>query len=388
MISNMAAIDNKRERGQNWTHEEKLFLFNQIQDRIESVECKQVTHSSLTAKLNAWKEIHDEFCQRYGRFRELQRLREMWRRMKTSARNEYKDWEKAKRRGASSASRKKPSEISQLVHDLIPQEFIIPHVLYSEQHPTSMIGVQSTSGGIQRAASVDHSCTDTIGSSSNPTTPTSVIMMIKSEEDSYLTGTQAETESYQQELNNDNNSMDLDSEGEPIRTEDQTWITPCGGGANSTDGRHDVEQEITQLRLREQKRKLQMMEEEHKAKMRVISVERHMEQMTNSNPPRPSSSTTTTAERYRHTWQHPNHTDINQEILKMRQEEHKRKMEVLEEQHAAKMSVLVMERDLVTMKIEAFLKEMKRGETEQDERELNHDASSNHGAQRNTEGTT
>ncbi len=181
----MAAFDNKRERGQNWTHEEKLFLFNQIQERIDAIECKNVDHQSLRAKLDAWKEIYEEFCQRYGQIRELQRVREMWRRMKTLARSEYKDWEKAKLKGDGSESRKVPSEISQLVHDLMPQEFIVqPHMLFlnpSEQYP-SMIGVQTrVTGGTDGSGSLDPSGGDTLGSSSNPTTPTPVV--IKAEEE-------------------------------------------------------------------------------------------------------------------------------------------------------------------------------------------------------------
>ena len=47
----------------------------------------------------------------------------------------------------------------------------------------------------------------------------------------------------------------------------------------------------------------------------------------------------------------------------MKREEHRRKMEILEEQHRAKMSVHGMEKDLIGMKIEAFIDEMrsKRG---------------------------
>ena len=118
-----------------------------------------------------------------------------------------------------------------------------------------------------------------------------------------------------------------------------------------------------------------------------------MDQLSNPNQPRPSS-TTTTAERYRYMWQqgpqqnhHGNRIDIDREMMKMKQEEHKRRMEVLEEQHAAKMSVLEMEKDLVKMKIEAFLKEMRKDVDvdTKDNEEVLEDVNSNHSNQRDND---
>ena len=172
--------DDKRERGQNWTYEEKIFLFNAIKERIDAIECKNVDSDSLKVKQEAWKEIYDEFCQRYGPFRELQRVREQWRRMKSGAKNEYKEYEKAKLKGNGSERNRIPSKLSEMVHDVIPNEFNPHTLLYSEQSSyPSMIGVLHRGGSLDQGGG-----SGTQGSSSNPTTP--VMITKNDDEESYL----------------------------------------------------------------------------------------------------------------------------------------------------------------------------------------------------------
>ena len=63
------------------------------------------------------------------------------------------------------------------------------------------------------------------------------------------------------------------------------------------------------------------------------------------------------------------------------------RMEWLEEEHTAKMAVIEMEKDLVSMKIEAFMNEMRKDRPQDSETELNHDQTSNHGNGSETDAT-
>ena len=63
------------------------------------------------------------------------------------------------------------------------------------------------------------------------------------------------------------------------------------------------------------------------------------------------------------------------------------RMEWLEEEHTAKMAVIEMEKDLVSMKIEAFMNEMRKDRPQDSGAELNQDQNSNHGDGSETDAT-
>lgn len=75
-------IYKKRERTQNWNHQEKKFLLDLCRKDMRVIENKRLDAGLTAIKNKAWKIIHRKFSQQFGTDRTCNRLKEQWRRMK------------------------------------------------------------------------------------------------------------------------------------------------------------------------------------------------------------------------------------------------------------------------------------------------------------------
>ncbi|XP_037886511.1 uncharacterized protein LOC119635662 isoform X1 [Glossina fuscipes] len=100
----------KRERTQNWNHQEKKFLLDLCRKDMRIIENKRLDAGLTAVKNKAWKIIHQKFSNQFGTDRTCNRLKEQWRRMKACTRNEILDYNnRLARYGPEVADRKKPS---------------------------------------------------------------------------------------------------------------------------------------------------------------------------------------------------------------------------------------------------------------------------------------
>lgn len=72
----------KRERTQNWNHQEKKFLLDLCRKDMRIIENKRLDAGLTAVKNKAWKIIHQKFSNQFGTDRTCNRLKEQWRRMK------------------------------------------------------------------------------------------------------------------------------------------------------------------------------------------------------------------------------------------------------------------------------------------------------------------
>lgn len=100
----------KRERTQNWAHQEKRFLLDLCRKDMRIIENKRLDAGLTAIKNKAWKIIHQRFSATFGTDRTCNRLKEQWRRMKACTRNEIMDYNnRVARYGQEIADRKRPS---------------------------------------------------------------------------------------------------------------------------------------------------------------------------------------------------------------------------------------------------------------------------------------
>lgn len=78
----------KRERTQNWIPEEKNALFSLIKGHVSAIENKKIDAAASAMKMLAWQQIHRAFRGIFSTDRDITRMREQWRRMKSQARME------------------------------------------------------------------------------------------------------------------------------------------------------------------------------------------------------------------------------------------------------------------------------------------------------------
>lgn len=78
----------KRERTQNWIPEEKSALFALIKLHVNAIENKKIDQAASMMKALAWQQIYSSFRGRFSADRDIVRIREQWRRMKSQARIE------------------------------------------------------------------------------------------------------------------------------------------------------------------------------------------------------------------------------------------------------------------------------------------------------------
>lgn len=103
----------KRERTQNWIPEEKNVLFSLIKGHVNAIENKKIDAAASAMKMLAWQQIHRTFRGMFSTDRDITRMREQWRRMKSQARMEmYTFAEKMKTLGPEEAAKCRPSDLS------------------------------------------------------------------------------------------------------------------------------------------------------------------------------------------------------------------------------------------------------------------------------------
>ncbi|XP_032663258.1 uncharacterized protein LOC116840547 [Odontomachus brunneus] len=103
----------KRERTQNWIPEEKSALFALIKLHVNAIENKKIDQAASTMKALAWQQVYSAFRGRFSADRDIVRIREQWRRMKSQARIEmYTYAEKVRTLGPEVAAKSRPSSLS------------------------------------------------------------------------------------------------------------------------------------------------------------------------------------------------------------------------------------------------------------------------------------
>lgn len=112
----------KRERTQNWNHQEKKFLLDLCRKDMRIIENKRLDAGLTAVKNKAWKIIHQKFSNAFGPDRTCNRLKEQWRRMKACTRNEIMDYNNRMARfGQEIADRKKPSSFTFEIWDFMQE---------------------------------------------------------------------------------------------------------------------------------------------------------------------------------------------------------------------------------------------------------------------------
>lgn len=112
----------KRERTQNWNHQEKKFLLDLCRKDMRIIENKRLDAGLTAVKNKAWKIIHQKFSNAFGPDRTCNRLKEQWRRMKACTRNEIMDYNnRLTRFGPEIADRKKPSSFTFEIWDFMQE---------------------------------------------------------------------------------------------------------------------------------------------------------------------------------------------------------------------------------------------------------------------------
>ncbi|XP_034655047.1 uncharacterized protein LOC117892734 isoform X1 [Drosophila subobscura] len=112
----------KRERTQNWNHQEKKYLLDLCRKDMRIIENKRLDAGLTAVKNKAWKIIHQKFSNQFGTDRTCNRLKEQWRRMKACTRNEILDYNnRLARFGPEVADRKKPSPFTFEVWDFMQE---------------------------------------------------------------------------------------------------------------------------------------------------------------------------------------------------------------------------------------------------------------------------
>lgn len=91
--NNTMILNKKRERTTNWSYEEKRMLLELCRRDMVIIENKRLDADLTTIKNRAWKLIHREFCKAFGNERNVNRLKEQWRRMKAYTRAEISDYQ-------------------------------------------------------------------------------------------------------------------------------------------------------------------------------------------------------------------------------------------------------------------------------------------------------
>lgn len=110
----------KRERTTNWAYEEKRMLLELCKRDVTVIENKRLDADLTALKNRAWKLIHVAFCRSFGTERNVNRLKEQWRRMKAHTRAEVCDYQhRLNTCGPEVADRKRPSPFTYEIWDFM-----------------------------------------------------------------------------------------------------------------------------------------------------------------------------------------------------------------------------------------------------------------------------
>lgn len=117
-LSDAALLDislslKKRDRTSNWANEEKKMLLELCRQDITVVENKRLDADLSVLKNRAWTHIHRQFSAAFGPERNVNRLKEQWRRMKAFARSEVSEYHlRLSAYGQQAADLKRPSQLT------------------------------------------------------------------------------------------------------------------------------------------------------------------------------------------------------------------------------------------------------------------------------------
>ncbi|XP_038067735.1 uncharacterized protein LOC119737447 [Patiria miniata] len=126
MMRTLNGQHTKRERSQNWEQTEKFVLVRLVQQRLAVIEDKAADTDAVQRRKQAWREIHAEFTAKIGSragrvSRSIQRIREQWRRMKYWARHELDVYleTRVEVNGKVRYSTRKPNELAQYINGMM-----------------------------------------------------------------------------------------------------------------------------------------------------------------------------------------------------------------------------------------------------------------------------
>ena len=86
---NMVKTDKTKQRGHNFSQEERRYLVERVKEQEDIIECPFKSYKANVAKNEAWKNITYDFCAKFpDRVRSMDQLKDLWKRAKTSAKHE------------------------------------------------------------------------------------------------------------------------------------------------------------------------------------------------------------------------------------------------------------------------------------------------------------
>ena len=124
----------KKNRSENWEREEKSYLLELISEEINAIEDKRTDIDALKRKDMAWGSITKKFAVKYGN-KDKKRLKEQYQRLKLKAKEEFRNFDKHMKQTGGGPPGKTPGALSEIIHNLLPGEFINPINPFDEDAP-------------------------------------------------------------------------------------------------------------------------------------------------------------------------------------------------------------------------------------------------------------
>ncbi|XP_040068604.1 uncharacterized protein LOC115317348 [Ixodes scapularis] len=157
-VRSSSAQKQKRPRGENWDQTEKLRLLDLILPYVAVIEDKSNDHevNVQKKKKRAWQVIDSNFrAESATKVRDLDRIKEQWRRMKLTAKKNWRDYSKELSRTGGGAPPKEPSAVDTAIKDALPHEFVRDTSAYDDD--VEMDG-ETTTAPEQRFDCVQEDC--------------------------------------------------------------------------------------------------------------------------------------------------------------------------------------------------------------------------------------
>ena len=118
------AQNTEKNRGTNWTPEEKEYLFSILTPQLLAIiENKENDSNANKRKSAAWKSVYESFISKYGNRRTLQQVKGQWHRMKLNAKSEDLQYRNERKKTGGGPPPTPPSDLSQRIKESIPSEF-------------------------------------------------------------------------------------------------------------------------------------------------------------------------------------------------------------------------------------------------------------------------
>ncbi|GBP13518.1 hypothetical protein EVAR_6872_1 [Eumeta japonica] len=113
----------KRKREENWSEQDKIFMVNLIQSKIQIIEDKQTDINNHKTKLLAWKQVSENFNMIASYPRAVDKMREQWKRIKQNAKKYIFAHQRAASPTGGGTNEKRVSELDWLVYSLVSHSF-------------------------------------------------------------------------------------------------------------------------------------------------------------------------------------------------------------------------------------------------------------------------